>query len=774
MLAQRAPHTKHRTHAHARVDMRGPSRSLPVRAAGGNDGENTHREQLMNYYRADMDERGGSSPFTKILQRTIEENRPSPQHSPWQVDQDIIEVQSTRCVRCLASDAWSYFSISMMGFYGFIVLLDWWHPLISTVPGYYSIMLWLNIGFLSFFIVELLIDLCLLQGGLYKASCFLLFELASTCAALALVLLAGELRRIRDEWGGMDTVASLLPKVVWIARLARIFGFLRIIRHAIMRTNAAQVLSCLSGRVPARGVAQFMALLVVIAGITMLITGLINTYEVEQVSFLRVSVPALADNHLTSTGEWMLFIGFTCWTCAYCSTRSGMTWAVLMLSAASMFIVTARVFVHEGIDDWRTATAAGEDSIFSDAGLKKMLALAEATEHDDPARLRDNWVSMRANFEHSWSHCGGTVFNSSRVIATCVEADRLIQSADVPASPPPLFPPHSPFPPPPQPPLSPPPLPLPPAWPWDFQGTMEVTWSGWIGTIDAARKTIVERAMDTVAALRRFWMLETTSIEDFDWRHAGQNATAVLHSLHPQKMEEQAVRAVSHFIDAFGSAVPSCQSSEYNSNECLPRHSASCAQLPLHTGVVLYCGGEYLDIHKYSSPWHVGAGRYDALATSYCLDDPTVEALAVRMRSDEFQKCTSSQWWQSSEATPGNPIELKPAAADADPNAVFAALGAGDHAMDGKMLFCLCMSSPKYRRMMYAYSGSRMYDIAFLLILLGLAPCVACCLFAFGPGVECIYYQLCPSWIVGHDRSRRAANFPRLEDSSIYYDQELL
>ena len=253
----------------------------------------------------------------------------------------------------------------------------------------------------------------------------------------------------------------------------------------------------------------------------------------------------------------------------------------------------------------------------------------------------------------------------------------------------------------------------------------------------------------------------------FPWEVAQLNMTevvAALDELLPDETERSLMNTLSKLLGSW-TPHPSCAQTA----DCPPRTS-SCTSLPRDTPVVLYCSSSYLHKYGYDDPWHQGAGRYDVLATQYCLNDPTVELLVQRTQTHAFRKCMSR--WPKSSASVGAPITLRPPAVDKDPDGVFAALGSGDVPMDAGTLFCLCNTSSKYQHMMDMYEGPAS-SITWLLIVMAIAPCAMCCLFAAGPFLNNVFYFLqisLPS--TGH--GRKALTIPYLVDSSAYYEEDLL
>ena len=396
------------------------------------------------------------------------------------------------CARFVASDEWGYVSSLVMGVYLFIVLLDGWHPLVSTMPGYHDMMFVTNVAFLSFFIIELLVSNQVLDKGV--PSFLFLFELCACSAALVLVVLVKEMQRFDSSTADAELISAALPKVAAAARIARMLGLVRIASQAVRARNS-DLTNCLKGRAPARGIAKSLAVLIGMIGITLLLTGIINHFEVEQVSFLRVSIPSLADGRLLLVGKLMLGIASISWLCAFCSLRQEMTYFVFMLTCGLLLYVIVSVAATDDIDDWTAALGTQERAHFPDKGFE---TLARGGGHSS------SWPAARRNFERSWRTCDGTVFNSTRVIAACIIAERSRRSQGGamgprvlrPPAPPDVRPSAPPFP------TKPPPPPAPPTLPWNAERVFHMIWNAQPAR-DISSHDVARAASDAIARANR-------------------------------------------------------------------------------------------------------------------------------------------------------------------------------------------------------------------------------------------------------------------------------
>ena len=189
---------------------------------------------------------------------------------------------------------------------------------------------------------------------------------------------------------------------------------------------------------------------------------------------------------------------------------------------------------------------------------------------------------------------------------------------------------------------------------------------------------------------------------------------------------------------------------------------AVCTFEPPPNQFVIYCSGGYLERYGFTEAWHADGqsaqlGRFDALASRWCLNEPT-HTLLARLATPAFIACFNSTWWPSPRPTLGTPLDELSASSAAlgDGSAareIFRRLGPGELPLSAKDLFCLCEASPEYVHMVQGYTDTLTWASLpftpapfFLLAILPIALCLCLC---------------CPIAI-------------RITDTSKYYDKDLV
>ena len=600
------------------------------------------------------------------------------------------------------------------------------------------------------------------------------------------VLLIVCLLDVGKQSKAVAAMALLLPRAArFVVHRAAAF-----MRQSTERDDLLSMLR-LTG-VPVRSTVEVLAFLFAAAGALLIIVGGLTLLETHRISFLGATLPGDVADRVTFTGAMMMLTAAVASLAAYVSSYNSVLLATIGavgvsgILTAGFFEGTAKFNLH----NWRSSIAVGRASFFSDAGLERVagtqqtikrfdldgsgrLELAESellleelkSEHtaqqsEKYSTLLTNWHELRQAFEERYADCAPTVYNSSRVLLECAAAEEraAVSAARAAAA--------------------------------AIAAKLAAQQNSLLETAldqanpwqhDASDKMTVE--LETAGAHSKLGAaINGTVLQVCTELHAVELCQAAFEGagtvlMDAQRFSEDALRAGGSFVEssakgvamwwattpfaAMGDALSG--GSDQGDQAAEEKHAhAVCTFEPPPNQFVVYCSGSYLERYGYTEAWHADGqsaqlGRFDALASRWCLNEPT-HTLLARLTTPAFMACFNSTWWPSPDPTLGTPLDELSGSSVAlgDGSAareVFRRLGQGELPLSAKALFCLCERSPEYVQMVQGYTDTLTWAslpftpaLFFLLAILPIALCLCLC---------------CPIAI-------------RITDTSKYYDKDLV
>ena len=551
--------------------------------------------------------------------------------------------------------------------------------------------------------------------------------------------------------------------------------------------------------VPVRSTVEGLAFLFACAGVLDLVIGGLTNLQQSRISFLEPGLPGNVEK-IAFGGVAMICTALAAWLVAYLSPHSNAVLATIgglgIFGLIIASLVGASSTSAHNLRSWKTSIELGRNSFFSDAGLVEHAKIAqalldrfdldnsgklesyessmmllelhgrEATEAQAYMSLLDDWNEMRTEFESIYSDCQPTVYNSTRVRQACraeeerrereheaeeekaLEAERLKEREAAEAR-------------------------IRKRW-WIHQEVLDG---------EASRKTALQQAHEGNGeqASPPFYSCRELSFAkafcepamaalDSVWEGTKAVGTSLLQVFTGYanvlgRYAQDAFDGITSMAEMISDWIPDFfgEGLKDTDQSVLKPHREVCTIVPPPDRFVLYCSGGYLIRHGHVAAWHGNGlashpGRFDALASRWCLDEP-VAVLLARMATDSYRACANSSWWPSPPLTLSTPLDELSASSSAlgegaPARKVFEALGKGDVPLSPKALFCLCEGSSEYVGLLDSYTetltwASWPFTFWAPFFLLAVAPLTLC------------IYMFCPI-------------FGRLEDTSRYYDKDLL